>query len=135
MRLPLSTVQRRRARLEKSFLKRSYSIDISKFGLRIVKLHIKANGGKSEEIAKRIFENYSNVLAAAVEMDSIANIIAEVHVKNTSELYEMTESIKRMPEIIDVQFSETVMEVGKRGINLNEYAINRKRRTAPAPNR
>ena len=102
---------------------------MSKFGLRIVRLHIKANGGMSNEIAKRIFQNYSNVLRATVEMDSIANIIAEAYVRNTSELYNMTEAIKRMPEVSDVQFSETVTVVGKRGINLGEYAIDRKRRS------
>ena len=131
MRLPLSTVQRRRANLEKSVLKRSYSVNMSKFGLRIVKLHIKANGGMSNEIAKRIFQNYSNVLRATVEMDSIADIIAETYVRNTSELYNMTEAIKRMPEVSDVQFSETVTEVGRRGINLKEYATDRKRRNVP----
>ena len=129
MRLPLSTVQRRRANLEKSVLKRSYSVNMSKFGLRIVKIHIKANGGMNDEVAKRIFQNYSNVLMASVEMDSIANIIAEAYVRNTSELYNMTEAIKRMPEVSDVQFSETVTVVGKRGINLGEYAIDRKRRS------
>lgn len=133
MRLPLSTVQRRRAKLERSMLKRSYSIDISKFGLRIVKLHIKANGGMSDEIAKRIFQNYSNVLSATVEMDSIANIVTEAYVRNTSELYKMTEAIKRMPEVSDVQFSETVTEVGRRGIDLKEYATDRKRRTTSTP--
>jgi DNA-binding Lrp family transcriptional regulator len=131
MRLPLSTVQRRRAKLEKSVLKRSYSLNMSKFGLRIVRLHIKANGGMSDEIAKRIFQNYSNVLRATVEMDSIANIIAEAYVRNTSELYKMTEAIKRVPEVSDVQFSETVTEVGKRAINLNDYAILGERRSAP----
>ena len=131
MRLPLSTVQRRRAKLEKSVLKRSYSVNMSKFGLRTVKLHIKANGGMSDEIAKRIFQNYSNVLMATVEIDSVANIIAEVYVRNTSELYKMTEAIKRVPKVSDVQFSETVTEVGKRGINLNDYAILGKKRSAP----
>ena len=129
MRLPLSTVQRRRANLEKSVLKRSYSVNMSKFGLRIVKLHIKANGGMNDEIAKRIFQSYSNVLRATVEMDSIANIITEAYVRNTSELYKMTEAIKRMPEVSDVQFSETVTEVGRRGIDLKEYATDRKRRS------
>ena len=85
----------------------------------------------SNEIAKRIFQNYSNVLMASVEMDSIANIIAEAYVRNTSELYNMTEAIKRMPEVSDVQFSETVNEVGRRGIDLKEYATDRKRRNVP----
>ena len=68
---------------------------------------------------------------ATVEIDSVANIIAEVYVRNTSELYNMTEAIKRMPEVSVVHFSETVTEVGKRGINLNDYAILGKRRSAP----
>ena len=102
---------------------------MSRFGLRIVKLHIKATGGKSDEIAKRIFQNYSNVVRATVEMDSIANIIAEAYVQNTSELYKMTEAIKRMAEVSNVQFSETVAEIGRRGINLAGYAMNRKRRS------
>ena len=112
-------------------LKRNYSIDMSKFGLRMVKLNIKANGGKCDEIAKRIFQNYSNVLRATVEMDSIANIIAEAYVRNTSELYNMTEAIKRMTDVSDVQFSETVTEVGMRGIDLNDYAILGERRSTP----
>lgn len=97
----------------------------------MVKLNIKANGGKCDEIAKRIFQNYSNVLRATVEMDSIANIIAEAYVRNTSELYNMTEAIKRMTDVSDVQFSETVTEVGMRGIDLNDYAILGERRSTP----
>ena len=56
--IPLSTIQRRRAKLEKSMLKRTSSFDYRAFGGREGDLILNVDKGKSKEVAQYLLKNY-----------------------------------------------------------------------------
>ena len=57
LQIPLSTIQRRRAQLEKSMLKRTYSFDYRAFGGREGDLILNVDKGKSKEVAQYLLKN------------------------------------------------------------------------------
>jgi DNA-binding Lrp family transcriptional regulator len=112
---PLSTVQRRRAKLEESLLKKNYSLDVRQFGWRVADLLIAVDKGKGEEVAKRLLhERRDNVLSVSLRIGHPqVNIIAEVFYRNSEELHNLIESIKAYPEVSMLEWSETVKVVGR----------------------
>ena len=55
LKVPLSTIQRRRSAIERSgFLQRKYEVDPKKFGLRSADLLVNVSKGDCEEITKKI---------------------------------------------------------------------------------
>ena len=57
LRIPLTTIQRRKKRLEKDFLTSSYTLNLEKFGWRRVDLLIYTRNGKTDSVAYRLLEN------------------------------------------------------------------------------
>lgn len=114
--VPLSTIQRRRAALEKSgFLQHKYEIDPKKFGFRSADLFVDVSKGDCEEIAKDILNQYrKNILQVTVRMGSPKiNLVATVIYKDTNEVFEMMQHIKRMEHVESVEWSEIVKTVLK----------------------
>jgi DNA-binding Lrp family transcriptional regulator len=71
LRVPLSTVQRRRATLERSVLNKMYSLDLSTFGWRIADLLIGMNNGDPHSTARNIVqENSKNIVSASLRIGS-----------------------------------------------------------------
>jgi hypothetical protein len=62
--IPLSTVQRRRKRLEEDYLLRHYSLDPMKFGYRKIDLLIYTEGGGTIEIGKELVKREEVTYAA-----------------------------------------------------------------------
>jgi DNA-binding Lrp family transcriptional regulator len=54
--LPLSTIRRRRRRLENEFLKTYHVLDIEKFGWRRVDFFISIKNGKANTVANKLIE-------------------------------------------------------------------------------
>ena len=54
--MPISTVQRRRKRLEEEYLIKHYSLDPMKFGYRKIDLLIYTEGGETMNIGKELLE-------------------------------------------------------------------------------
>ena len=50
--IPLSTLQRRRTRIEKDILKKNYTFDYKAFGARVGDLIVNVDKGKSDEVAQ-----------------------------------------------------------------------------------
>jgi DNA-binding Lrp family transcriptional regulator len=117
--IPLSTIRRRRARLENSILKKNYSIDIKKRGWRKGELLVLAEKGKSEEVAKKILLKYeNNVVSVSIRIDSSSNIVAQIFYKNSEELHNLLESVKAMPYVVKAEWSEIVSEVGNNNTDM-----------------
>jgi DNA-binding Lrp family transcriptional regulator len=113
LRIPLSTIQRRRARLEKSMLKRTYSFDYRAFGGREGDLIINVDKGKSKEVAQYLLRNYKdNITSCHTRINSLYNVSAHVIYKYTQELHELIESVRTMDYVTGVQWSEMVELVG-----------------------
>ena len=110
--IPLSTLQRRRARIEKAILKRNYTFNDKAFGGRVGDLIIAVDKGKSK-VAQSLLKKYKNNLVSCdTRINSEHNISAHIIYKNTEELYELIESIKTMDYVYSVHWSEIVEIMG-----------------------
>jgi DNA-binding Lrp family transcriptional regulator len=66
---PLSTIQRRRTKLERTILKRRYYIDISHLGWRQADLLISIAQGDCEELGRKLLDTYrSNIIATSLRI-------------------------------------------------------------------
>ena len=111
--VPLSTMQRRRAQLEKSILKRTYSLDYKAFGAREGDLIINVDKGKSKQVAQYLLKNYKdNITFVHTRINSSHNVSAHIVYKDTQELHELIESVRTMDYVTGVQWSEMVELVG-----------------------
>jgi DNA-binding Lrp family transcriptional regulator len=111
--IPLSTLQRRKARIEKAVLKRNYTFNYKAFGGRVGDLIVNVDRGKSKEVAQSLLKNYkNNVVSCDTRINSMHNVSAHVIYKNTEELFHLIESIKTMDYVTGVQWSEMVEIIG-----------------------
>jgi DNA-binding Lrp family transcriptional regulator len=106
----LSTIQRRRIRLEESILIRSYILDISKLGWRTADLAISVQKGVAKQTAQDLVRTKKdNVVIASLRIgDPVVDIMADVFYKDSHELHELIESVKAMPNVIHVEWSEII---------------------------
>ncbi len=112
--IPLSTLQRRRARLEESVLKKMYTIDIAKMGWRVADLLISVEKGRSEETALKLLQsNENNVIVASLRIGHPQiNIMAEIFYRDSQQLHRLTEKVKSMQHVTYVEWAEVVKVVG-----------------------
>lgn len=111
--IPLSALQRRRAKIENAILRRTYTFNHKAFGGRVGDLIIHVDKGKSDEVAQTLLEKYKNNIAYCdTRINSQHNVSAHVIYKNTEELHNLIESIRSMDYITGVAWSETVRKVG-----------------------
>lgn len=116
LKIPLSTIQRRRSAIERSeFLQHKYEIEPKKFGLRSADLLVDVSKGDCEEIAKEILNLYrKNILQVTIRMGSPKiNLIATVVYKDTDEVFEIMQHVRRMEHVENVEWSEIVKTVLK----------------------
>lgn len=111
---PLSTIQRRRARLEESVLRKEYTVDIRKMGWRVADLLISVDKGKAEETAQKLLQtSRSNVIMASLRIGNPQiDVMAEVFYRDSQELHRLTEMIKGMPHVTHVEWAEIVKVIG-----------------------
>jgi DNA-binding Lrp family transcriptional regulator len=111
--VPLSTLQRRRARVEKDILKKMYAFNYKAFGGRVGDLVICIDKDRSKEVARSLLKKYkNNITSCHTRIDSMHNVSAHVIFKDTDELYRLIESIKNMEYVTGVAWSETVEVIG-----------------------
>jgi DNA-binding Lrp family transcriptional regulator len=111
--IPLSTLQRRRARIEKVIIKKNYTFDYKAFGGRVGDLIVNVDKGKSKEIAQSLLKKYkNNIVYCDTRINSEYNISVHVIYKDTEELHDLIESIKTMDYVDGVQWSEMVEVIG-----------------------
>jgi len=112
--VPLSTIQRRRARLEESVIKKTYTLDIGRLGWRLADLLISVEKGKGEETAQKLLQNHgSNVIIASLRIGHPqVNIMAGIFYRDSQELHYLTEKVKSMQYVTYVEWAEVVKVVG-----------------------
>ncbi|HKO63635.1 MAG TPA: winged helix-turn-helix transcriptional regulator [Candidatus Nitrosocosmicus sp.] len=116
LKIPLSTIQRRRNAIEKSgFLQHKFEIDPKKFGFRSADLLVDVSKGDCEEIAKEILNQYrKNILQITIRIGSPKiNLIATVFYKDTDEVFDIMQHVRRMEHVENVEWSEVVKIVLK----------------------
>src|SRR5215470_3770092 len=111
--MPLSSLQRRKAKLEKSVLIKSYDINLKASGGKMGDAVINVDKGKSREVATNILKKFkSNVMSVSTRINSEHNVAAQIIYNDTSELHNILESIKSIPYVNSLQWSEIVEIIG-----------------------
>jgi DNA-binding Lrp family transcriptional regulator len=112
--IPLSTVQRRRKRLEANLLETSYSIRIEKFGLRSATLFVTVNCASAESIGREVLSLDNEVISVkrCIGENSI-DLQAEVLFESNKELLGIIERIKSIEGVSNVSWSEAIKMIGR----------------------
>ena len=118
--IPSTTIQRRRKRLEREFLKVSYSLDLSKFGWHKVDFLIATESGKTDLIGKTLLKRDEVIYVGKSIGQHTIDLRVETILKDNAEILRMMELLKAMPGIKEVVWTEIVEVIGtKTSIPLN----------------
>ena len=115
---PLSTIQRRRTKLERSILKKAYRIDLRKLGWRKADLLVAVEKGNCEEVAKKLLGNKSVISASLRIGDPDINVMAEIFYGSSEDLHNLIESMRALPSVASVEWSEIVKVVGSNDVEI-----------------
>jgi len=112
--VPITTVRRRRKRLEHDFLKINYVLDIEKFGWKRIDFFISIRNGMVDAVAKKLLDiNEVTYVGKSIGEHTI-DLRVETIVKDNASILDHLESIKAMDGVNDVVWSEIVSVVGKK---------------------
>jgi DNA-binding Lrp family transcriptional regulator len=112
--IPRSTLQRRRRYLEQEFLEFRYVLKLERTGFRRVDLFIYTGGGTTDSIAKELLKRDEVVYVASSIGEHTIDLRAEIIVEDNSELLDILELVKGMPNVRDVIWSEIVEVLGRK---------------------
>ena len=112
--IPVTTVRRRRKRLENKFLKLHYVLDIEKFGWRRIDFFISIRNGMVNAIAKKLIELDNVTYVGKSIGEHTIDLRVETIVKDNVVLLDLLEVIKGMEGVRDVVWSEIVNVVGRK---------------------
>jgi DNA-binding Lrp family transcriptional regulator len=112
--IPLSTVQRRRKRLEANYLLKHYSIDPLKFGFRLIDLLIYTEGGETLNVGKELLKREEVTFAARTIGEHTIDLRVEVFVRDNGILLNLLEDVKAMKGVRDVVWTEVVETIGRK---------------------
>ncbi|MHB8568228.1 MAG: Lrp/AsnC family transcriptional regulator [Nitrososphaerales archaeon] len=112
--IPLSTVQRRRKRLEDTYLIKTYSLDPLKFGFRRIDLLLYTEGGATMKIGNAMLKRDEVVYVARTIGEHTIDLRIEVYVKDNAQLLNLIEEVKAMEGVRDVVWTEVVETIGRK---------------------
>jgi DNA-binding Lrp family transcriptional regulator len=119
LKIPLSTIQRRRTKIEKSIVRKNYHIDLTLLGYRTAQIFIDIRKGKAREVGEKLLEKYDrNIIKASTRINSSNNLCLEVVYSGSDELHNLLEEIKSIPVTRAVDWSEQVMVLGDNMITI-----------------
>jgi len=119
--IPLTTVQRRRKRLESEFLEVSYSLRLDKLGWRKAQLLVSTEKGRTSSVGKELLNHDSITRVSKSIGEHTIDLHAESVFKNNKELLDVIEWVKSLEGVRDIVWTEPVEMVGKNGAI--QYAI------------
>ena len=111
--IPLTTIQRRRKRLESEFLEVAYSLKLEKLGWRTADLLISTSKGMASSIGKELLTHNSITRVCRSIGEHTIDLHAEIVFKSNTELLNVIERIKALDGVKDVVWTEPVEVVGK----------------------
>ena len=112
--IPITTIRRRRKRLEKEFLKIQYVLDIEKFGWRRVDFFISIKNGMVNSVAQKLIDLDAVTYVGKSIGEHTIDLRVEAIVKDNSILLDHLEKIKGMEGVRDVVWSEIVSVFGRK---------------------
>ena len=112
--IPLSTVQRRRKRLEADFLEASYSPKLEKLGWRVAMLFIHTEKGNTIGVGKEIllWKDSTVRVWRAIGAET-TDIITEAIFKENKDLMDIIERVKAIKGVTNISWIELVSTLGK----------------------
>ena len=111
--IPLTTIQRRRKRLESEFLEVAYSLKLEKLGWRRADLLVSTNKGTTPNIGKELLTHNSITRVCRSIGEHTIDLHAEIVFKDNTELLNGIEWIKSLDGVKDVVWTEPVELLGK----------------------
>jgi DNA-binding Lrp family transcriptional regulator len=114
LKIPATTVQRRRKRLEREVLSVSYMLDITKFGWHKVDFLIATKNGKTEAIARTLLKRDEVVSAGLCIGQHTIDLRVETILKDNADILRILELLKGMVGVREVAWSEIVKSMGKK---------------------
>jgi DNA-binding Lrp family transcriptional regulator len=112
--IPITTIRRRRKRLESKFLKVQYVLDIEKFGWRRIDFFISIRNGLVNKVAKKLMELNDVTYVGKSIGEHTIDLRVESIVKDNVVLLDLLEQIKGMEGVRDAVWSEIVNVVGSK---------------------
>ncbi len=112
--IPITTVRRRRKRLENEFLKTYHVLDIEKFGWRRVDFFISVRNGKVNTVANKLMEIDEVTYVGKSIGEHTIDLRIETIVKDNIVLLDLLEKIKGMDGVADVIWSEIVHVIARK---------------------
>jgi DNA-binding Lrp family transcriptional regulator len=112
--VPLSTVQRRRKKLEENYLVKYYALNLEKFGWRRIDLLIATEGGATITVGKELLEREEVIFAARTIGEHTIDLRVETLIRNNGQLLDLLEEVKAMKGVKDVIWSEVVETIGRK---------------------
>lgn len=112
--VPITTIRRRRRRLESTFLKLHYVLDIEKFGWRRVDFFISIQNGLVNAVANKLMQLNDVTYVGKSIGEHTIDLRVETIVKDNSVVLDLLEAIKAMEGVKDVVWSEIVTVIGRK---------------------
>ena len=112
--IPITTVRRRRKRLENKFLKMHYVLDIDKFGWKRVDFFISIRDGLVNAVANKMLDFDEVTYIGKSIGEHTIDLRAETILKDNASILDFLEKIKAMNGVKDVVWSEIVSVVGRK---------------------
>ena len=112
--IPLTTIQRRRKRLEEEFLQTNHTINLDKLGWRRVDFLISTIHGKTRIISDQLLKlDEVTYVGRSIGQHTI-DLRAEVIIKDNAELLDLLEKVKAIDGVQDTIWSEIVEVMGRK---------------------
>ena len=112
--IPLSTVQRRRKKLESNFLEFYYLPKVDKFGWRVAFVFVSIESGKANAIGGQLLSWRDSVIYVSRTMGGEAiDLVVQVVFHDNEGLVEICDRIKAVPGVKNLFWTEMVSMMGK----------------------
>ena len=112
--IPMTTVRRRRKRLESKFLKMHYVLDIEKFGWKRVDFFISIRNGMVNAVANKLIDSDEVTYVGKSIGEHTIDLRVETILKDNASILDILEKIKAMDGVNDVVWSEIVSVVSRK---------------------
>ena len=110
--IPLSTIQRRRGRLEQEYVETTSRLRLEKFGWRRINMLISTTGGISHAIGKELLNRNGVTSVVRTIGEHTIDLVVEAFVKDNSELLDFQEYVKGMDGVKDAMWTEVIEVIG-----------------------
>ena len=111
LRIPLTTVQRRRKRLEQ-VIDSSYSLKIEEFGLRMITFFVTVEGRTAVEVGKEVL-NLQRIVSVERMIGGNIDVEIKAIVVTNNDIAQLSEQLKTIAGVKELSWNERVSIVGK----------------------